>query len=40
MTSINFPRYYGGSVDIDMSVLESAMRSESLCESVRCAANV
>ena len=30
MTSIKFPRYYGGSVDIDISVLESAMHSESL----------
>ena len=30
MTSIKFPRYDGGSVDIDISVLESAMRSESL----------
>ena len=30
MTSIKFPRYFGGSVDIDISVLESAMHSESL----------
>ena len=30
MTTISFPRYYGGSVNIDVSVLESAMHSESL----------
>ena len=30
MTTTSFPRYYGGSVNIDISVLDSAMHSESL----------
>ena len=30
MTTIRFPSYYGGFINIDLSVLESAMHSESL----------
>jgi hypothetical protein len=30
MTSIQFPRFYGGYTNIDLSVLESAMHSEAL----------
>ena len=30
MTTIRFPSYYGGFINVDLSVLESAMHSESL----------
>ena len=30
MTTIKFPSFYGGFIDIDLSVIESAMHSESL----------
>ena len=30
MTSIRFPSYYGGSINIDLSVLDIALHSETL----------